>query len=68
VDATAYFAVRSRPSAVFRSTKEFIKDTFLFCLQLADRAASVPTGFVTRLVSKSNAKAEQKNGAALTRL
>jgi hypothetical protein len=63
-----YFAVRSRPSAVFRSTKEFIKDTFLFSLQLADGSASVPTGFVTLTRSKTSARAEQKNGAALARL
>src|SRR6266567_4154508 len=56
---TAHFAAVSRSSAVFRSTKEFIKDTFLFRLQLAGRAASVPTRFVTQLMSKSDAKTEQ---------
>jgi hypothetical protein len=59
--------VRSRQSATFRSTKELIKDTFLF-LQLADGSASVPTGFMTLTLGNSGARAEQKNGAALSRL
>jgi hypothetical protein len=45
-DATAYFPGRSRSRAIFRSTKEFIKDTFLFSYFVfdlpMDRQASQP--------------------------